>query len=114
MQPGSPNPERIPLGQQRDKDKLFIQNDTGFKGTPNAQTTAPNSSFNRAVERLQATQQSASRSLTVPRGIAVMLRMLHTCFTTSCQLLENIWENGSRKSSPLLGERIALASPGVK
>lgn len=77
-------------------------------------TTAPNSSFNRAVERLQATQQSASRSLTVPRGIAVMLRMLHTCFTTSCQLLENIWENGSRKSSPLLGERIALASPGVK
>lgn len=33
-QPASANPERIPPGQERDKDKLLIQSDTGFKGTP--------------------------------------------------------------------------------
>lgn len=50
----------------------------------------------------------------MPLGIGIVSPMLRTCFTTSCRLLEHIWENGGRERSPFPGERVAPASPGKR
>lgn len=68
-QPGSSSPEKSPLGQAMDKDKLLTENDTSFKGTPMHNTTPLNTPFNRTVGRLQAAQWLARQSLAVPYSI---------------------------------------------